>query len=218
MKNWWYYYKWYVICGIILLGIACNLIGSAFDLWKKCPDFQIAYIGTAILPEDTVSALKTAFSNMGNELDFNNDGEVLVEINQYISGGNAADPELAQYAYASEITLIADINDCESYFFLMEDAEKFQKDFHVLACFDGSCPTEADYSTEDKTVLWSDCTALSDLELGSYSTVVLGERVTGRSQELLAGYYFGRRCFYTDHRTDYAEQCSELWTSLTTTD
>ena len=61
-KNWWHYYKWYVICGIILTGIACNLTGNALGLWHPAPDFQIAYVGETTLPEDTVSALvaKTA--------------------------------------------------------------------------------------------------------------------------------------------------------------
>ena len=34
-KNWWYYYKWYVICGVILLGIAIDLIGNALGLWHR---------------------------------------------------------------------------------------------------------------------------------------------------------------------------------------
>ncbi len=214
MKNWWHYNKWYVICGAVLLGIICNLAGSYLGLWEKQPDFQIAYIGKVMLLEDTVSALETAFSSLGNELDFNQDGEVLVKVNQYISSGSTTAPELAQYAYAAEITLTADINDCESYFFLMEDAEQFQRDFHVLARFDGSCPEDADASTEDKTVLWADCAALSGLKLGSCSVVTAGETITKNSQELLADCSFGRRCFYTERRTDYAEKCDELWDSL----
>lgn len=212
MKNWWYYHKWYVICGIILLGIACNLIGNALGLWTKTPDFQIAYIGETLLPEDTVSALEQAFSSISQ--DFNGDGEILVHVNQYITGSQNQDAEAAYYAYASELTLIGDISDCESYFFLMDDPEQFQRNFHLLADSQGNCPPETDYSIKDKAILWKECPALSQLELGSYSTIVLGEEVTGSNQELLSGLSIGRRCFYTGKTADNLEHCSKLWDFL----
>ncbi|MDE5932000.1 MAG: hypothetical protein K2H40_05885 [Lachnospiraceae bacterium] len=52
------------------------------------------------------------------------------------------------------------------------------------------------------------------MELGSYTTIVLGETLTGSNQELLSALYLGRRCFYTDDRTDNVEKCSALWESL----
>ena len=114
VKNWWYYYKWYVICGIILLGIAFDLIGNALGLWTKKPDIQIAYVGRTELPQDTVSALEQAFTAIAE--DYNQDGKILVKVNQYIDGLQNSDVETAYYEYASEITLIGDISDCESYF------------------------------------------------------------------------------------------------------
>jgi len=200
-KNWWYYYKWYVICGVILLGIACDLTGNALGLWNPSPDFQIAYVGETALPQDTVSALEKAFASMGG--DFNGDGKVIVQLNQYA------------YDAASEITLIGDISDCESYFFLMDNPESFQKEHQLLARVDGSCPDGTDNSTNDKVFLWADCPTLSELELGSYAIDVLGQNITGNNQELLSGLYIGRRCFYTDTRTDNIEQCSALWDTLT---
>lgn len=213
MKNWWYYHKWYVICGILLLGIACNLIGNALGLWKKAPDFQIAYVGKTALPQDTVSALEQAFAAVSE--DFNGDGEVIVCINQYIRGSQNADVETAYYEYASELTLIGDISDCESYFFLMDDPEHFQRNFHLLASPDGSCPDDTDYSIEDKALPWTTCPSLTQLGLGSYSTILFGEEITGNNQELLSNLYIGRRCFYNNEQTDYLEDCSELWNFLT---
>ena len=61
----------------------------------------------------------------------------------------------------------------------------FHREFHVLASPDGSCPDDLDYSTDDKTILWSDCPILFNMELGSYSTTILGENVSGNNQELL---------------------------------
>lgn len=211
-KNWWYYYKWYVTIGIILLGILCNVAGNALGLFRKTPDFQIAYIGKSELPPDTISALEQAFASIAS--DFNKDGEVIVQINQYIDGIQNTDAETAYYEYASEISLIGDISDCESYFFLMEDPSQFQRQFQILAETDGKCPTDNDYSAEGKVIAWTDCQLLSRMNLGTYSTTILGETVTGNNQELLSGLSIGRRCFYTDASTDYADECGKLWERL----
>lgn len=218
MKNWWYYHKWYVICGVILLGIIIHLMGNALGLWKKKPDFQIAYVGKEALPSDTVHALENAFARAdgirGLHLDFNGDGEVLVQINQYLNS-DSPDTDAAYYRMASEITLIGDVSDCESYFFLMDDPQKLQRDFHILANPDGSCPGDFDYSVGEKAISWADCPALTSLELGSYSNMLLGEETTGENQELLAKLFIGRRCFYTDTRTEHFEECSNLWDYMT---
>lgn len=215
-KNWWYYYKWYVICGVIMLGIVINVIGSHLGLWTKTPDLQIAYVGRTQLPADTISALERAFASLAS--DFNGDGEIIVKLNQYITNteGAGTDPDAAYYEYASEISLIGDISDCESYFFLMDDPDQFQRDFQLLACPDGSCPGDTDYSTEDKVILWAACPLLAGMELGDYSSPVLGKEFTGSNQELLSGLFIGRRCFFTAETTKYAERCSDLWNMLYT--
>lgn len=185
------------LCGVILLGIACNLIGNAMGLWRKKPDIQIAYVGKSELPQDTVSALEQAFTTIAD--DYNHDGEILVKIHQYIDGIQSSDIETAYYEYASEISLIGDISDCESYFFLLDEPDNFQREFQLLAAPDGSCPDTRDYATTDKVIAWPDCTTLSKMELGSYTTIILGETQTGSSQELLSTLYLGRRCLTVDN-------------------
>lgn len=218
MKNWWYYHKWYIICGVILLEIIIHLIGNGLGLWSEKPDFQIAYVGKEELPPDTVLALKTAFSeakeNWGIDLDFNQDGRILVQINQYLNS-ESPDADAAYYQMASEITLIGDISDCESYFFLMDDPQKLQMDFHILAAPDGSCPGDFDYSVNGKIISWADCPALASLELGTYSHTLLGEEITGSNQEFLSKLSLGRRCFYTEDHTKYFEKCNNLWNYIT---
>lgn len=214
-KNWWYYHKWYVICGGILLWILINLIGSALGLWEKKPDFKIAYVGSTPLPEDTVAALEQGFAQLAG--DFNQDKEAIVQINQYITGDPETNSEAVLSSYSSEIRLMADISACESYFFLTDDPETLQQNFQILANPDGSCPDEADYSAEGKTVLWSECPALSEMDLGPYTYVIAGNEMTGDSQELLSGLYLGRRCFYSDKTGDSLGQCDELWNAITGT-
>ena len=214
-KNWWYYYKWYVVCGIIIFLIACDIVSSKLGLFEKSPDFQIAYIGETELPQDTISALEEVFASIAS--DFNGDGEIIVQINQYTNSSENSISDTTYSAYASEIALIGDIEGCDSYFFLMEDPERVQKEYQILAAFDGSCPDDADYTIEDKVISWTDCTAFADIDLGSYSIDILGQTITGDNQELLAKLFIGRRCFYSDTMTENAESCSDLWNLLTQT-
>ncbi len=218
-KNWWYYYKWYVLCGVILISIVISQLGNALGLWQPAPDFQIAYVGQTALPEDTVNALEDALAALGGDLgldlDFNKDGKIIVQINQYAANSQSPDSDAHYYETAAEISLIGDISDCDSYFFLLENPDDFQREHQLLANPDGSCPDKTDVSTAGKVFSWSDCPALSQLELGSYSTSLFGQHTAGNSQELLAGLFIGRRCFYTDTATDNAAQCSALWERIT---
>lgn len=213
MKNWWYYHKWYVICGVILLGIVIHLTGNALGWFQKEPDVQIAYVGQSKLPEDTVLALEDAFASVAG--DYNHDGEVLVQVNQFVSqSADNHDADAVSYRQAAMVALMSDINDCQSYFFLMEDPEDVQKEFQVLAAPDGSLPDETDFSARDKVFQWKTCSLLSDMDLGDYTDTLLGQTESGSNQELLAPLYLGRRCFYDDRRSAYAEECAQLWDVL----
>lgn len=212
-KNWWHYNKWYVIGGLILLWIVGDIAGNA--LFRKKPDFQIAYMGQLTLPEDTVTALEQGFAALAG--DFNGDGEAIVQLNQYTTGDLDSESEMTSALYTTQVRVTGDISACQSYFFLTDDPEGLQSGFQILANPDGSCPDESDYSYEDKVVLWTDCSALADMDLGSYSTVVAGIEMTGDNQELLSGLYLGRRYFYTDKTVDSLSQCDALWNTIVST-
>ena len=167
MKNWWYYHKWYVICGIILFFSALSMIGNKLGWFKDIPDIQIAYIGEAPLPEDAAASIEEAFSSLAE--DYNHDGKVLVKINQFVSGASAEDIESLSYQQAEEIALIGD---------------NVQTEYKLLAMPDGSCPSEYDLSAEDKVIPWD------------------------------SHLYLGRRCFYSEKRTPYSDECGRLWDTL----
>ena len=59
--------------------------------------------------------------------DCNGDGKVVVQLKQYL-----ASYEDAMYNAAANVRLLADLDGRESYFFLLEDPEKFQADYEVL--------------------------------------------------------------------------------------
>lgn len=205
-KNWWYYHKWYVVCGLILLWILGDIIGST--LLQKKPDFQIAYVGENPLADDTAAALEEAFGQLGG--DFNGDGKVFVQINQYTAGQEGA-PEAALYGYSSQAKLIGDISACESYFFLTDDPEGLQQDLQILANPDGSCPDDDDYSAEGKVLRCADIPALAEMDAGGYTASPDGSEMNGGRKELLSGLYLGRRCFYESKRSDSKSQCDALW-------
>lgn len=207
-KNWWHYHKWHVIICVVLAAAGISLTCNALGVGQIKPDYQVAYVGEDTLPGDTAAAIETAFAALGEDL--NGDGRVTVRLNQYPTGG--ADPNLAA---ASQTTLMGDLLECESFFFLLEDPARFQADYHTLCRLDGSLPEAADHSAEGTYLPWSGCPTLAGMELGDYSYQLLGGTVSGSSGELVSGLYLARRGFWTEKTSPYPEGCEALWNELT---
>ena len=122
-RNWWYYHKWHVLIAAALVLIGADWAWNA--LTRVRPDYQIAYVGSAPLDQADAAAWEARLAALG--ADCNGDGRVAVRINQYLSA-----QEDAMYAAASNVKLLADLDARESYFFLLEDPEKFQADYEIL--------------------------------------------------------------------------------------
>ena len=176
-----------------LLGVGYQVLG----IGQVEPDFQFAYIGGRLLPDETAAALETALAGLRE--DRNGDGQVVVQFNQYMDGAASDNEDAAMYAYASSARLMADLQHGDSYFFLLENPERFQRNYEVL--------------TEEPPLLWTDCPALAALPLGGYTEPMTGE--TGDSQAFFSGLYLARRGFWTEKQTAYAESCGGLWRILT---
>ena len=215
VKNWWHYHKWHLIIGILLLASLIDIGKNALGIGIIKPDYQVAYVGTSILPEDAASALETALAGLGE--DCNGDGKVVVQVNQYVETDSAdkGSSDDSYYTYASEVTLLADLEDCESYFFIMQDGETFQKNYQILSNLDGSLPSEEDRDYQTCYLRWEDCPVLSNLDLGDYTESVAGQEVSGSSQMLLTGMHFARRGFWTEKTCENKEGCDVLWEKLT---
>ena len=195
--NWWYYHKWYVLFGLIALA------GLGIFLWKVLgigvtePDYQIAYVGRELLPDDAVSALEDALAGLGS--DCNGDGRTVVQLNQYASGGELS----PDYAYASYTRLMVDLENCDSYFFLLDDPESFQRDYQILRLLDGTLPSDPARPDGALCLRWADCPALRALDLGAYG------------QALLDGLYIARRGFWTEKTVSFPSECDRLWETIT---
>ena len=209
--NWWYYHKWYVLLGVGLLALGTYLGARALGVGQVRPDYQVAYVGTSALPEETAAALEAALADLGS--DCNGDGQVIVQLNQYVMGDSSG--EGAVYSYAGSTKLMADLEACDSYFFLLEDPEAFQANYQILRRLDGSLPEETDQDYESCCLPWSGCPVLQELPLGAYSEKILAHEIHGDSQERLSSLSVARRGFWTEHTSQYSEACDALWDAIT---
>ncbi len=207
-KNWWRYHKWQVALGAAALATAGSILWDASGIGKTSPDYQVAYVGANALPDDTVVELEQGFAALGEDL--NGDGTVVVQFHQYTVAN--AD---ASVSASAATALLGDILECESYFFLLEDPERFQADHHALCRLDGSLPPEGSRSAEGAFLAWEQCPALVDFELGMYTYQFIDRTVTGSSRELVSGLYLARRGFRTEKTAAYPEGCEALWDRLT---
>lgn len=125
IKNWWDYHKWHLAVGAVVVGIVVNLVWQAVT--KVRPDYQMAYVGSVPLEEEQVVLWEENLTALGT--DCNGDGKVVARLEQYLVAGDGGDLE---YAYASNVRLMADLDGRDSYFFLLEDPEGFQKNYDIL--------------------------------------------------------------------------------------
>lgn len=154
LLNWWHYHKWLVVGALVLLWVLLGLLWNAWGPGRVQADYQVAYVGTNPLPSDTAQALTQALEELGTDL--NGDGRVVVQLHEYpFPDASDGSETAAAIQAASETALMADLMECESYFFLLEDPDTFQLRYQALALPDGSCPADTDRSGRDKAILWT---------------------------------------------------------------
>ncbi len=210
--NWFYYNKWWLLVGAIVLYVLGSMLWNALGIGVTQPDYSVAYVGKARLPEECVAALEEALAAYGE--DVNGDGVVRVEITQHVTTTDA-DVDTMVYGYASEITVLADITEGKSYFFLVDDPDGFQANFQILATLDGEMPEDSDYSGMDKVYAWGDCPVLAGLELGEYTDAYLDQTESGSCQALLSSLYLGRRFYYDPEMAAQQDANQQMWARLT---
>ena len=208
-RNWWEYHKWHVAVGLIVALLVAGMIRDIFFRKDPKPDYQIAYVGAAQMPEETASAIEAAIAAMGEDL--NGDGQVLVRLQQYVSDKDG-DPNTL---IAASVQLMADVMDQESIFFLLEDPEEFQTGYHTLSRLDGSLPEADDNSVEDAVLAWSQCPVLAGMDLGEYAYDLFGGIISGDSQEFMSRLFIGRRGFWTDEEPEFQAGYTAMWEKLT---
>ena len=208
--NWLHYHIWHLAAVALLLVMATGILANKISQTKESYDYYIAYIATAELPSECLSALKSEIGALGVDVD--GDGEVTVKISQYIPSTTTATYEEAAYGRTAEVAILTDINEGESYFFLVEYPEDFQLDFQLMAHLDGSPSAKDDFGVWDKVYSWADCPTLTALNLGS-SVDEAGQEID--HQEFLSKLYLGRRCFIDTRMKSNSPENAALWDLLT---
>lgn len=211
-QNWFYYNKLWVFVGAVIVWVACSMLWNVLGIGQTEPDYRFVYVGSRRLPEDCVEALEAGLASLAE--DCNGDGTVTVLVTQCVTNHDDA-LENQIYGYGAEVTLLADITEGESHFFLMDDPQNLQLSFQILANSDGSIPAEDDYEVLDKVYAWTHCPRLVSLDLGTYEDAYLDRMETGSCQDLLAGLYIGRRYYYDASMEEYPEANETLWRILT---
>lgn len=198
-RNWWHYHKWQVVIAAVLAVCAGNILWNVLGIGTIKPDYSIAYVGSVPLSEETAEALRSGLAAISPDL--NGDGEVTVALQQYVSV-NTGDVDTLYYAQAARVQLVADITDCRSYFFLLEDPAGFQEVTSALCNLDGSLPADGDLTPDGKYVIWGDCPVLAQIELGT-------------AQEIVSQLAFARRGFWNEKTVPNVAECDALWENLT---
>lgn len=212
LQNWLHYNKLWLLAAAVILWIIGSMLWNVLGIGQVRPDYRMAYIGSLRLPDATVATLETALASFGRDL--NGDGQVAVSITQHVTADPTSSDNM-MYGYAADMTVLADITEGESVFFLLEDPVSFQLSFQVLANPDGSSPAEDDFEALDKVYRWENCPVLVSLDLGTYEDRYLDLTETGEIQDLLSGLYLGRRYFYDPGQQENPEADDAFWRALT---
>ena len=230
-RNWWYYHKYFVVAGILVVIALLDILRIVFHVGETLPDYQIAYVGIDLLPDDTVTQLQELFSSIAE--DANGDGQIVVQINQYSLNTNgeedtetaSVDAETqfyldyaasddASYRYAATIQIIGDLEAYDSFLFLLEDPVTFLENFGGLSYLDGTAPDADATDLENMYMAWTDSPVLAASQLGDYRTAVMDSQISGSSDQLLSGLYLGRRAFRENKSCSYPEACEKLWSRI----
>lgn len=193
-QNWLHYYKWTILAGAFFLLVFIALALSVSGLWNERPDYTAAYVGSCGLTDEMRDAIQTSLASAGE--DVNKDGQVLVELREYIvPGDGSADEEMIT------AQLTSDINSCESFFFILEDPRSFQYSFGLLRYLDGTLPPLEDYSNTNKTIL------LSQSEVFAKQL----ESLNAPSADFMGNLSIGVRGFWTQNTCAHLEESEKLW-------
>ena len=213
LRNWWHYHKWHLLIAAVVIFLVIDIGSDMLADYRDQPDYSIAYVGSSYLPEDTVQQLTDALAELGQDL--NGRGGVQVALRQYIiyplEGSGQEDLSVNQtMLYAAQVQLAADMENCDSFFYLMEDPRQFQEDYEILVGLDGTDPVEG----EALYLSWEESPLLAQLPLGTYTVDTLEGTYTGSSRDVVSGLYIGRRGFWQGKTCEDPEGCEALWNRI----
>lgn len=188
--NWWHYHKWWLLAGVVLAAALVDIGLNALGVGKVAPDYQMACVVSSPLSDEALAALENRLAALGE--DCNGDGRVIVQVHPYVDMADSSDSDQPGYAYAASVKLMADLEACESYFFVCDDPETLHANYDILANASGAIAGPSDAL---------DCRLVLDALAADHPE--------------LQGLVFTRRGFWQDRTCKYKDQCDALWAKLT---
>lgn len=222
--NWWHYHKLYV--GIAVIAVVL-VVWMAHDVVTQVrPDYRVGYVGSSNLPTDTVTALENTLAAYCD--DRNGDGKVVVELVQYNLDFDSESENTDAYTQMAGVTRFsADLSSEDGpYIFIMQDtdyAQQLAETTGALQYLDGTMPDTENVDENDNVIVdwtkmvyrWTDCPALTGLDLGTYTGLTMVDDLQGENQDIMKNTYIGRRAYYTDKTALESETYDALWNILT---
>lgn len=146
LKNW-LYYNWYKTLGIIvLIFVLAQIAISLFHIGETMPDVRVAYIGNKLIDVDLEQSLEQYFEAFAD--DYNGDGVISVAITDYSFYKSEMGNTEEMDEYFQDAKILADVMECDSYFFVLEDPDTFQTKYGILTKkgSDEMLPSDSDLS------------------------------------------------------------------------
>ena len=173
--NWWYY-NWGIVAvaAMVVVGVAYVAHGL---LTTVDPDYTVAVVTAEALLDEAVQNLQNALEAYAD--DANNDGAVVVQVNNYTWSADAALTEQNQQMTGAT-QMNTDLSSGESKIWILEDPEGFEAAY-------GALREKLGENWKTQLILWSQQSTLSNLDLGSYNTAADGSQSVD-IQSRFAGY------------------------------
>ena len=218
--NWWHYHKLYVGIAVIAVVLVVWMVHDVVT--RVRPDYRVGYVGSSNLPTDTVTALENTLAAYCD--DRNGDGKVVVELVQYNLDFDSESENTDAYTQMADVTrLSADLSSEDGpYIFIMQDtdyAQQFAETTGDLQYLDGTMPDTENVDENDNVIVdwtkmvyrWTDCPALTGLDLGTYTGLTMVDDLQGENQDIMKNTYIGRRAYYTDKSSLLSYIFVDLW-------
>lgn len=116
LEHIWYYYKWYIVVGAMILSVVASFISERMSMVE--PDWKIGLVTSQYVSEAERQALSARFSQVLPDRD--GDGEILVDVMFYQYDGNTMEAENTASFMASAVQLAADLQNRESVYYLTD--------------------------------------------------------------------------------------------------
>ena len=122
LEHFWYYYKWYVLFGAMVLLVLVNFLVEKASLTE--PDAAVSFVTMEEVPQQILDEMRTRLEPLTG--DVNGDGQIQVEINVYHYDGKGSDGVNPDDYSAAAVHLAAEVQNKLTDFFVTDEPELLQ--------------------------------------------------------------------------------------------